>query len=104
MRKRIEPVGIPRIHAGEDVNEGFMMDPEASVSALAFIHPDCSYFSVGEEQPSSPQSIHNKLVTKVFWHWAGAGAPQRDKVLPHGGSRAGHTADGRNASDRKLLV
>jgi cobalamin-dependent methionine synthase I len=25
------------------------MDPEASVSALAFIHPDCSYFSVGEE-------------------------------------------------------
>jgi hypothetical protein len=49
MRKRIEPVGIPRIHAGEDVNEGFMMDPEASVSALAFIHPDCSYSSVGEE-------------------------------------------------------
>jgi cobalamin-dependent methionine synthase I len=25
------------------------MDPEASVSALAFIHPDCTYFSAGEE-------------------------------------------------------
>jgi cobalamin-dependent methionine synthase I len=26
-----------------------MMDPEASVSALAFQHPDCTYFSVGED-------------------------------------------------------
>jgi len=34
---------------GVQLTEGFMMDPEASVSALAFIHPDCSYFSVGEE-------------------------------------------------------
>jgi len=34
---------------GVELTEGFMMDPEASVSALAFIHPDCSYFSVGEE-------------------------------------------------------
>jgi cobalamin-dependent methionine synthase I len=25
-----------------------MMDPEASVSALAFHHPDCTYFSVGD--------------------------------------------------------
>jgi cobalamin-dependent methionine synthase I len=25
-----------------------MMDPEASVSALVFQHPDCTYFSVGE--------------------------------------------------------
>jgi cobalamin-dependent methionine synthase I len=25
-----------------------MMDPEASVSALVFHHPDCNYFSVGE--------------------------------------------------------
>ena len=33
---------------GVELTEGFMMDPEASVSALAFIHPDCSYFSVGE--------------------------------------------------------
>jgi 5-methyltetrahydrofolate--homocysteine methyltransferase len=34
---------------GIELTEGFMMDPEASVSALAFIHPDCAYFSVGEE-------------------------------------------------------
>jgi 5-methyltetrahydrofolate--homocysteine methyltransferase len=33
---------------GVQLTEGFMMDPEASVSALVFHHPDCSYFSVGE--------------------------------------------------------
>jgi 5-methyltetrahydrofolate--homocysteine methyltransferase len=33
---------------GVQLTEGFMMDPEASVSALVFQHPDCSYFSVGE--------------------------------------------------------
>jgi 5-methyltetrahydrofolate--homocysteine methyltransferase len=33
---------------GVQLTEGFMMDPEASVSALAFPHPDCTYFSVGE--------------------------------------------------------
>jgi predicted nuclease of predicted toxin-antitoxin system len=27
----------------------FLMDPEASVSALVFHHPDGAYFSVGEE-------------------------------------------------------
>jgi 5-methyltetrahydrofolate--homocysteine methyltransferase len=27
------------------LTEGFMMDPEASVSALVFQHPDCTYFS-----------------------------------------------------------
>jgi 5-methyltetrahydrofolate--homocysteine methyltransferase len=32
---------------GVRLTEGFMMDPEASVSALVFHHPDCSYFSVG---------------------------------------------------------
>ncbi len=31
---------------GVQLTEGFMMDPEASVSALVFHHPDCSYFSV----------------------------------------------------------
>ena len=34
---------------GVELTEGFMMDPEASVSAVAFIHPDCTYFSVGPE-------------------------------------------------------
>ena len=33
---------------GVQLTEGFMMDPEASVSAVVFHHPDCSYFSVGE--------------------------------------------------------
>jgi 5-methyltetrahydrofolate--homocysteine methyltransferase len=33
---------------GVQLTEGMMMDPEASVSALVFHHPDCSYFSVGE--------------------------------------------------------
>jgi 5-methyltetrahydrofolate--homocysteine methyltransferase len=31
---------------GVQLTEGFMMDPEASVSALVFHHPDCQYFSV----------------------------------------------------------
>jgi len=39
---------------GVQLTEGYMMDPEASVSALAFIHPDCTYFSVGgEEEPAN---------------------------------------------------
>jgi 5-methyltetrahydrofolate--homocysteine methyltransferase len=33
---------------GVQLTEGFMMDPEASVSALVFHHPDCTYFSLGE--------------------------------------------------------
>jgi 5-methyltetrahydrofolate--homocysteine methyltransferase len=33
---------------GVQLTEGLMMDPEASVSALAFQHPDCTYFSVGD--------------------------------------------------------
>ena len=35
---------------GVQLTEGFMMDPEASVSALVFQHPDCTYFSVGDER------------------------------------------------------
>src|SRR5580658_5862443 len=34
---------------GIHLTEGMMMDPEASVSALVFQHPDCTYFSVGEQ-------------------------------------------------------
>ena len=33
---------------GVQLTEGMMMDPEASVSALVFHHPDCTYFAVGE--------------------------------------------------------
>ena len=38
---------------GVQLTEGFMMDPEASVSALAFHHPDCTYFSVGDTGDSA---------------------------------------------------
>ncbi|MBV8829130.1 MAG: methionine synthase [Acidobacteriaceae bacterium] len=34
---------------GVHLTEGFMMEPEASVSALVFHHPDCAYFSAAEE-------------------------------------------------------
>ena len=34
---------------GVNLTEGFMMEPEASVSALVFHHPDCAYFSAAEE-------------------------------------------------------
>lgn len=33
---------------GVQLTEGFMMEPEASVSALVFHHPDCVYFSASE--------------------------------------------------------
>jgi 5-methyltetrahydrofolate--homocysteine methyltransferase len=32
------------------LTEGFMMEPEASVSALVFHHPDATYFSVGAQE------------------------------------------------------
>ena len=31
---------------GIELTEGYMMDPEASVSAIVFSHPDCTYFDV----------------------------------------------------------
>jgi 5-methyltetrahydrofolate--homocysteine methyltransferase len=33
---------------GVELTEGFMMEPEASVSALVFHHPDCVYFTAAE--------------------------------------------------------
>ncbi len=38
---------------GVQLTEGFMMDPEASVSAVVFHHPEAKYFSVG----SAPQEL-----------------------------------------------
>jgi len=35
---------------GVELTEGMMMDPEASVSALVFHHPDCAYFTAEEGQ------------------------------------------------------
>lgn len=34
---------------GVQLTEGMMMEPEASVSALVFHHPDCTYFTASEE-------------------------------------------------------
>ncbi|MDE3159266.1 MAG: methionine synthase [Acidobacteriota bacterium] len=36
---------------GVQLTEGMMMDPEASVSALVFHHPDCAYFTADEAEP-----------------------------------------------------
>jgi 5-methyltetrahydrofolate--homocysteine methyltransferase len=41
---------------GVQLTEGMMMDPEASVSALAFHHPDCAYFTVGDSGETSADS------------------------------------------------
>jgi 5-methyltetrahydrofolate--homocysteine methyltransferase len=44
--------GIWKLLRPEDIGvrltEGMMMDPEASVSALVFHHPDCAYFTASE--------------------------------------------------------
>jgi 5-methyltetrahydrofolate--homocysteine methyltransferase len=56
-----DQAGIWKILKPEDIGvqltEGFMMDPEASVSALVFQHPDCTYFSVGEGTEGSESEI-----------------------------------------------
>jgi len=35
---------------GVELTEGMMMEPEASVSALVFHHPDCAYFTAAAEE------------------------------------------------------
>jgi 5-methyltetrahydrofolate--homocysteine methyltransferase len=35
---------------GVELTEGMMMEPEASVSALVFQHPDCAYFTASDER------------------------------------------------------
>ena len=39
---------------GVQLTEGMMMDPEASVSALVFHHPDCVYFTAAESTEPPP--------------------------------------------------
>ncbi len=41
---------------GVQLTEGMMMDPEASVSALVFHHPDCAYFTVGDSSEPAADS------------------------------------------------
>jgi 5-methyltetrahydrofolate--homocysteine methyltransferase len=40
---------------GVRLTEGMMMEPEASVSALVFHHPDCAYFTADEAEGEAPQ-------------------------------------------------
>ena len=40
---------------GVELTEGMMMDPEASVSALVFHHPDCAYFTAADDRESEVQ-------------------------------------------------
>jgi 5-methyltetrahydrofolate--homocysteine methyltransferase len=42
---------------GVQLTEGFMMDPEASVSALVFHHPDAAYFSVGQDDQADAAEV-----------------------------------------------
>jgi 5-methyltetrahydrofolate--homocysteine methyltransferase len=44
MWKLLQPEEI-----GVELTEGMMMEPEASVSALVFHHPDCAYFTASDE-------------------------------------------------------
>ncbi len=56
--------GLCKLLRPEDIGvaltEGMMMDPEASVSALVFHHPDCAYFTAddgrGTPEPPAPVS------------------------------------------------
>jgi len=52
-----DQVGLFQLLRPEDIGvqltEGMMMDPEASVSALVFQHPDCAYFTADEGEAAS---------------------------------------------------
>jgi 5-methyltetrahydrofolate--homocysteine methyltransferase len=51
--KLLEPEDI-----GVNLTEGMMMEPEASVSALVFHHPDCAYFTASDDRdPAAPAVI-----------------------------------------------
>jgi 5-methyltetrahydrofolate--homocysteine methyltransferase len=41
---------------GVELTDGYMMDPEASVSALVFHHPEATYFAAGQQDPIASAS------------------------------------------------
>jgi len=43
----------PEKNCGVQLTEGFMMEPEATVSALVFHHPKARYFSVGQSEAAA---------------------------------------------------
>ena len=50
ITSRVVPTCCSPEEIGVELTEGFMMEPEASVSALVFHHPDATYFSVGAQE------------------------------------------------------
>ena len=48
MWKLLQPEEI-----GVELTEGMMMEPEASVSALVFHHPDCAYFTAADDREAA---------------------------------------------------
>ena len=52
----IWPLLNPTDLIGVELTEGYMMDPEASVSALVFHHPDAKYFNLSDQDILDLQS------------------------------------------------
>ncbi len=54
-----DQAGLFRLLRPEEIGviltDGFMMEPEASTSALVFHHPDCVYFTAGETRQEAPE-------------------------------------------------
>ena len=76
---------------GVELTERFMMDPEASVSALAFIHPDCTFRfrasfrrfakSLGVFYFKSPEAESRYILRDEFTQLAGFGQRPDKKGL-----------------------
>ena len=58
----LEPAQI-----GLDLTEGFMMDPEASVSALVFHHPEAKYFKAERRSAACRPSIQPPASARDSW-------------------------------------
>ncbi len=51
----------PNKHIGVELTEGFMMEPEGSVSAIVFHHPKAKYFNLSREES---EALEQKLAGK----------------------------------------
>ena len=52
-------------HLDVELTEGYMMDPESTVSALVFHHPDAKYFNLSE-QGHQPAGVRDWRVSSAF--------------------------------------
>src|SRR5262249_4899319 len=55
---------------GLDLTDGFMMDPEASVSALVFHHPEARYFKANDDGEESRLCRPRPASALDFSHWS----------------------------------